>query len=104
MFLPLFASRAQGAIQSTSLLALTEVEAYLKIIYYVVVIAQGLLGILTLGLQTIQNSFWLKHKSTISFIASIISVLLFVVSLQPYAAVFLFIHLSIKASTLIKLR
>jgi hypothetical protein len=59
-------------------------------------------GVLTLALQNWQNPFWMRHKSKLSLFFNAVGALLFVISLQPYAAVFLFIFLIIKALMLIK--
>jgi transcriptional regulator with XRE-family HTH domain len=102
LFLPLFAQRADGAIKAVSLLSLTTVSSYLRIAYFVFVAATAVWGILTLALQNCQHIFWLKIKSKLSLLLTIGCVLLFILSLQPYAAVFLFIFLTVKVFLLIK--
>ena len=44
----------------------------------------------------------MKNKSKLSLIANAIGVLLFMISLQPYAAAFVFLFLVIKVLMLIK--
>ena len=102
LFLPLFGQRDEGIVRSVSMLALTEAQPYLRIIYFAVVIGLLVLGIMTLALQGFELPFWKKIKNTISLIWSAIGVLLFTVSLQPYASVFLFVLLAIKVVILIK--
>ena len=102
IFLPFFAGKADGAIQSVSLITLGGVQPYLKIAYLAVVIAMIVMGVLTLALQNFQAMAWVKSKTTISFILGAISVLLLIISSQPYAAVFAFTLLAIKALMLIK--
>ena len=102
LFLPLFATKDNGVIQEASLLTIEGVKIYLKIFYYVFIISAGVVGVLTLALQNYQASAWLKGKTAISLIIGAISVLLFVISSQPYAAVFAFALLTIKALVLIK--
>ena len=102
LFLPFFAEKANGAIQSTSLISLGDVQAYLKIAYLAAVIAMTVMGILTLALQNCQAIAWAKSKTTVSLILGALSVLLFIISSQPYAAVFAFVLLAIKALMLIK--
>ena len=101
-FLPFFAEKADGAIQSVSLIALGGVQLYLKIAYLAAVIAMTVVGILTLDLQNCQAMAWVKSKTTVSLILGAILVLLFMISSQPYAAVFAFVLLTIKALMLIK--
>lgn len=102
LFLPFFAARGSGVIQSSSLLALSGIQPYLKTLYFVVVIAMIVWGILTLALQSCQSAFWMKGKAPASLLLNAAAVLLFMLSLQPYAAAFAFAILSIKALVLIK--
>ena len=104
LFLPFFAEKADGIIQSMSLAALDGVQPYLKIAYFAVVISLIVIGILTLALQNCQWVAWAKSKTTISLILGTIAVLVFMISSQPYAAVFAFALLAIKALMLIKPR
>ncbi len=102
LFLPFFAEEANEIIQSVSLIALDEVQRYLKISYFAVIIGMTVMGILTLTLQNCQATAWIKSKTTISLALGATLVLLFVISSQPYAAVFAFVLLAIKALMLIK--
>ena len=102
LFLPFFAEKADGTIQSVSLITLGCVQPYLKITYLVAVIAMTVMGILTLTLQNCQAMAWVKSKTTVSLTLGAILVLLFMISSQPYAAVFAFALLAIKALMLIK--
>ncbi len=100
--LPLFASKANGAIESASLLSLSGVQSYLKIAYLTIVIATVIMGVLTLSLQACQAVAWLKAKTPVSLILNAAAVMLFIISSQPYAAIFAFALLIIKAIMLIK--
>ena len=102
LFLPIFAEKADGMIQSVSLIALESVQLYIKIAYLAVVIGIITMGVLTLALQNFQAKAWIKSKTTISLILGAIAVLVFIISSQSYAAVFAFALLAIKALLLIK--
>ena len=102
LFLPFFAEKADGIIQSVSLIALDGVQPYLKTAYFAIVISMIVMGILTLALQNCQWVAWVKSKTMISLILCAIAVLTFMISSQPYAAVFAFALLAIKALMLIK--
>ena len=102
LFLPFFAKSTGATTQSVSLIGLDGVQLYLKIAYLATVIAMIIMGILTLALQNCQVAVWLKGKTAVSLALSAVSVLLFIVSLQPYPAVFVFVLLAIKAFALIK--
>ena len=104
LFLPFFAQKADGTVQGVSLIALDGVQPYLKIAYLVVVILMIAMGILILALQNCQRAAWIKSKTIISLMLGAIAVLVFMISSQPYAAVFAFALLAIKAFMLLKRR
>ncbi len=96
-FLPFFGQKTDGMVQGVSLLSLTEIALYLKIAYYVIVISVIVYGIITLALQNCQKMFWVRNKDKVSLVINAVSVLLFIISAQPYAGAFLFIFFAIKA-------
>ena len=102
LFLPFFADDADGIIKSASLIALDGVQPYVKATYLAVVISVIVMGVLTLALQNCQWVAWVKSKTTVSLALGAILVLLLMISSQPYAAVFAFALLVIKALILIK--
>ena len=102
LFLPFFTNKTGEAIQSLSLISLFGVQSYLKILYFILVAAISLMGVMMLSLQNCQISIWLKSKIKISLALTVLSVLLFIISSQPYAAVFSFLLLLIKTATLKK--
>ena len=102
LFLPFFAEDTGEIIKSVSLIALDGVQTYLKIAYFAVVIGMTVMGALTLTLQNCQAAVWVKSKTMVSLSFGAILVLLLIISLQPYAAVFAFALLVIKALMLIK--
>lgn len=101
-FIPLFGQKANAGIQAVSLLHLTEIEAYLRTAYFLVIIGIVLTGILILALQNCHKTLWVKSKLKISLALSAAAALIFIISSQPYAAAFLFIFLTLKALMLIK--
>ena len=101
-FLPFFGQKMSGTVYEVSLLSLTETSLYVKIAYFTITIAIVLFGILTLVLQNVSKPAWEKNKYRISLILNVIGTVMFIVSQQPYAAIFLFVFLTIKALTLIK--
>lgn len=101
LFLPLFADRSGEFIRSLSLLSLSDTQQYLKISYFVAIIATVATGVLTLALKATQITAWMKIKNKISLALSAISALLFILSLQAYAAAFAFTILIIKVFLII---
>ena len=102
LFLPLFGQRAGDTVQSVSLLLLGDISPYLKTAYLAFVVAVTALGILTLALQNCRQRHWMRCKGILSLMLSALGVCLFVISRQPYAAVFTFVFFMIKAFMLIK--
>jgi transcriptional regulator with XRE-family HTH domain len=102
LFLPFFAEKAGADIQSVSLIELDGIQIYVKIAYLFIVGGIIAMGVLTLALQSCQAVAWQRIKTTISLMLGVSSVLLFMISSQPYAAIFAFALLSIKAFLLIK--
>lgn len=101
-FLPFFGQAADGSILAVSLLSLDGISPWLKSIYFLVVIGIFVWGILTLVLQNYRHTVWRSCGSRVSLLLNTVALLLFIVSQQPYAAVFLFVLTTIKVIMLIK--
>lgn len=101
-FMPFFGQRTDGTIQGVSLLALTDIQVYLKVLYLAVIFGMIVLGILNLALRNYNSAFWIRNKNTLSLLLNVIGVFLFIISQQPYAAVYVFMFLIIKTLMLIK--
>lgn len=102
IFLPFFASRVGDAAIPSSLLTLDGVQPYLRILYFVIVLATIACGIMILALQNCSAESWVKSKRALSFVLSGSAVLLFILSLQPYASIFVLTLLAVKAVFLSK--
>lgn len=96
-FLPFFGQTSGGVIREVPLPGLTELQLWLRVSYYSVVIGAILIGVLTLALQNNTSGFWLRNKNRLSLLCSVAGVFLFIISRQPYAAAFVFVYLLIKA-------
>ncbi|BDF06537.1 hypothetical protein CE91St63_35990 [[Clostridium] hylemonae] len=101
-FLPIFGQDVGNVIESVSLLSFTKAESYIIIPYMVIVIGIILCGVLTLALQNCTTPLWIATKSKLSLGLSVLATLSFMLSLQPYAGMFILIFMSIKALLLIK--
>ena len=102
LFLPFFAGRQNGIIRPISLISLSGISTYLKVIYFILLVLLALSGIIILSLQNCRNNFWLKSKYLISIILNTICAFIFIVGLHPYASIYLFVFLLIKFIILIK--
>lgn len=96
LFLPLFAQRTDGMVRAVPLLSLTGIALYLRIAYFVVVTGLTVFGVMTLALQNCRRDVWNHGKRRASIVLGGAGMLLFVLSLQPYAAVLMFVFLAIK--------
>lgn len=102
LFLPFFGEKSSGFISNASLLSLSGISPYLRILYYILTAGIILCGVLTLAMQKCEKPIWLWSKNKLSLLLSSSGAILFVISLQPYAATYLLIISAIKALTLIK--
>ena len=102
LFLPFFGQKADGVIREVSLIALSNTQTYLKTAYIAFVGIMIVLGVMTLALQNCCQRLWTQSKSILSLALSAVGVCLFIISQQPYAAVFVFAFLIIKTLMLIK--
>lgn len=102
LFLPFFGQAAGDTIQAVSLISLTRIQEYIRIPYYIIVFALIICGVATLALQNSNFVLWVKNKNKLSLGLSMVGAIIFMISQQPYAAVFIFLFLVIKALMLIK--
>jgi transcriptional regulator with XRE-family HTH domain len=103
-FLPFFAQQGDSMIYMVSLPALKDLPAYIYLPYILLVSLTILFGIAILALQNLQARVWMKSKLLLSLVLSIVGVLIFISTSQPYAAVFVFCLLIIKGISFIKQR
>ena len=101
-FLPLLGQKGAEAVQEVSLIALTGIPGYLKAAYFAAVAGMLLVGVVTLALQNCRKTLWERSGRKVSLAWNMAAVLLFIISAQPYAAVLLFLFLTIKVLMLLK--
>ena len=102
LFLPLFGQREAGIVRAVSLLTMTSTAHYIKAVFFTLIAMTILSGILLLALQNCHTARWLNVKDKFSIGLSTVNTLIFIATMQPYAAVFAFVFLAIKALLLIK--
>lgn len=102
LFLPFFCIRSNQTAQAVSLLSIAPAAPYIKPLFLVAVISLTLCGIAALALQNAELPVWQRNREKVSLCLSMVVVFLFVVGLQPYAAVFVLALLVTKALLLIK--
>ena len=102
LFLPFFAQKVDGEIHAGSLLVLDAMASYLRIACFIVLLGSTVIGVLTLALQNCNTGRWLRWKHKVSLLWNLTGLILFIASLQPYAAVFTLVFFAIKAVLLMK--
>jgi hypothetical protein len=102
LFLPWFGQKVEGALQEVSLWSLTAVAPYMRFLYLDAVCSLVLSGVLMLVLTNSRWAFWAQYKHRLSLLLYVVAILLFIIGSQPYAAVLLFVFLSIQVLLLIK--
>lgn len=95
LFGPFFGQTKDGGIQAVSLLGLTECQGYRKAAYLILTAGLIVCGIVTLLLRE-QMVDGEKTAMRVSLGLGILSTLVFMASMQPYAAMFSFFFLMIK--------
>ena len=102
LFLPFFGQRGQTPVRSVPLVSFESAAAYVKSSYIVFVLLALGIGITLLALQAADMNIWKKYKYPLSVGVSILGAALFMLTLQPYAAFFVFALLVIKAFLLVR--
>ena len=103
-FLPIFADRNGDAVRSVSLPFMSNLQPYVKVVLLAAVLAVAFYGALTLAMRNCRAGFWIKYKSKFSIGLSAVVGLLFILSLQPYPAVLMFVLMGIKLMLLLPKR
>lgn len=96
LFIPFYGQHDGDYIRMVSWLDLTETSWNIKTAYFVIAALTVIWGVVILALQNWSHAIWIKCKNTVSIVLSILGVLIFIASLEPYAACFIFILLIIK--------
>ena len=96
LLLPLFAHRSSEGATACILLALDNDALWLKVLAILLATLSAFLGALQFTRQKNRSAFLFKNRFALSLILGGLSVLLFIAGLQPYAAAFSFLLLTVK--------
>ncbi|MDD3428424.1 MAG: helix-turn-helix transcriptional regulator [Oscillospiraceae bacterium] len=103
LFIPLFTQREGTFIRQVPLIALSNYKMwYVTTMYFIIILLSAGWGVATLALQNCTASFWQRCKSGVSAALSILAVLFFMATLEPYAASLVFVLFIIKGILLLK--
>lgn len=101
-FLPVFGNGDKTEVESVSLLAMTGVGLWLKIIFVAVIGITILNGFCTVIISNFDKPVWNKHRVVTGVGLSILGTMLFILARQPYAGIFFLCILVIKGILVIK--
>ncbi len=96
LFVPLFAQVNGDMVQSVSLLKLSLIETSLIRVYIMIICTSVIYGIIEIVLQNYENIFWKKYSPFLSHLITIVATMIFMVTQQPYMALFMFWILILK--------
>ena len=102
LFLPVFGQSEGDTVSSVSLLQLTEIALWLRVFYYVIIVASAVLGLLTLVFESLEIPHFKESKNAVSLCINTGGVFVFVLSSQVYAAILMFVFSIIKTLVLLK--
>ena len=103
-FLPFFGQSNHGTVQEVSLFALSQIQPWLKGIYFALVVGMILMGICAFSFGKQLQEIWLKRTEHASLLCNALAVFLFLVTRQPYVGALSFLFLTIKVLMLFKQR
>ncbi len=101
-FLPFFSIRTNDAVRQVFLFNMKFTTDFILMAFISIISLMVLCGVITLAMQSITNELWNKVKINLSLLLGIMSVLIFLATLQSYPTLFAFVLLIIKGTLLIK--
>ncbi|WP_373119361.1 helix-turn-helix domain-containing protein [Holdemania massiliensis] len=102
LIIPLFGQQDGDIIRQVSLLSLQDTPLFIKTAFLAIIFFIVACGIAELALQNCTFPLWTKAKTGLSMILTSLSVVIFIATLEPYAAFFTFVLLVIKGILLLK--
>ncbi|SJZ95323.1 helix-turn-helix domain-containing protein [Anaerorhabdus furcosa] len=101
-FIPIFSYRVDDFVKQVSLFSIENKPDFILISFVSIITLTVLCGITILAMQSSTNEVWNKIKLNLSLVLSIISVVVFLATLQSYPTFYTFVLLIIKGALLIK--
>ncbi len=102
-FIPVFGN-GMNSFSAVSLFAITGIRFWIKTVYAVVIGITAINGICGVIISNFDKPIWDKHRLVTGIVLSVISVIVFIASRQPYAGMFCFFLLVIKGILLFKVK
>ena len=103
LFLPVYGN-GKASPAAVSLLGLTGVHSWVRIVFLTVIGLSALNGLFGLILIHFDRPVWNKHRLVTGMALSVLAVAVFIAARQPYAGILFFALLMIKTFGIMKLR
>ena len=86
-FLPIFGDSGAGSVTSVTMAAMTGIETWLKVVFFIITGLTVLNGFCTVVLSNFDNPLWNRHRAGTGVMLSVIGTVLFILTRQPYAGI-----------------
>ena len=103
LFIPAFGNGPESS-ETVSLFGLTGITPWVKTIFVVIIATAILNGICGVIIANFNKPVWNKHRLITGVILSILTVIVFIATKQPYAGIVCFAFLVIKGFLIIKVK
>ncbi len=103
LFIPAFGN-GTGSFETVSLFGLTRISLWVKIVYIVIISISILNGICGVIISSLNKPVWDRHRIVTGIVLSILAVIVFIATRQPYAGIVCFAFLVIKGFLIAKIK
>ena len=103
LFIPAFGN-GTGSSETVSLFGLTRISLWVKIVYIVIISISILNGICGVIISSLNKPVWDRHRIVTGIVLSILAVIVFIATRQPYAGIVCFAFLVIKGFLIAKIK
>ena len=103
LFIPAFGNGSASS-ETVPLLGLSEINPLVKTVFIVIIGVTILNGICGVIITNFNKPVWNKHRLITGFVLSILAVVVFMATRQPYAGIVCFLFLVIKGFLIVKVK
>jgi transcriptional regulator with XRE-family HTH domain len=103
LFIPAFGN-GSGSSATVSLFGLTGISFWVKTVFIVIIVITIINGICGVIIASFNKPVWNRHRLITGLVLSILMVIVFLATRQPYAGIVCFVFLLIKGFLIIKVK
>ena len=103
LFIPAFGN-GPASSETVSLFGLTRISLWVEIVYIVIISITILNGICGVIISSLNKPVWNRHRLVTGIVLSILAVIVFIATRQPYAGIVCFAFLVIKGFLIAKIK